>query len=180
MSAYFTKRKYVFLIVFTVLCAGMVTGAFSTLNTVAETETMINQMSHREIIISSFTENLKFLGWVVLWGANLFGFPVIIYLLYAKGITISAAVCGIAMTGKSSAIVILSALPYLACTIASIMILSQGSLYCSFRLFKSMWGKRNGNFMSQDVMVMIGEFIPAIALALLGGVCETIFKVNIV
>ena len=170
-----------FLIVFTALCVGMVTGAFSALNMGPEPETTLNQMADKDIIISSFAENLKFLGWLVLWGVNLLGFPVIIYLLYAKGASVSAAICALAFQNNSSGILlVLSALPYIACTIASVMLLSQGSLSCSFGMLKGLLGRRTGKGISENLLVMIAEFIPSMLLTLLGGVCETIIKVNIV
>lgn len=181
ISAYFEKRKYAFLVVFTAICAGVVVGAFGVVNSEAESVAAFNQMSSKEIIVSSFLENLKFSGWLVLWGMNLFGWPVIIYLLYTKGVTISAALCTLSVADSSSGVMlILSVLPYLACTIVSIMILAQGSLCCSFGLFKSLWNKRSGKMNGEGVLMLIGEFIPAAMLSLLGGVCETISKVNIV
>lgn len=180
VSAYFTNRKYAFLIVFTALCAGMVTGAFGVLNSQGTPIGEINQITGKDIIISSFSENMKFLGWLVLWGVNLFGTPIVIYLLYVKGGTISAALCSLCASGGASGIMfVLSAVPYIACTMASIMILSQGSISCSFCLFRNIWGKRKGRALSEEILIMICEFIPAMLLALLGGVCETIFKVNI-
>lgn len=177
VSAYFAKRKYVLLVVFTALCAGMVVGAYS--GSKGETDVVFNQMMQKDLIISSFLENVKFLGWLVLWGANLFGFPVIVYLLYTKGATLSAALCALMSGEHSEIMVLLSVIPYIACTITSVMILSQGALHCSFCLFKNLWIKRGGRGISEEVLLMIVEFIPAILLALLGGVCETIFKVNI-
>ena len=181
LSGYFSKRKYALLIVFTALCTGMITGAFAAMNTGVQVEPAINQMGLREIIAASFTENLKFLGWIILWGVNLFGFPVIMYLLFVKGASISAAVCSLVIhNGASSLVPVLSAVPYLACTIASVMLLAQGGVHCSFSLFKGMWEKRGGKSSKENVLIIIAEFIPAALLTFLGGVCETIIKVNIV
>ena len=181
LSAYLKKRKFVFLIVFTAICAGMVVGAFSVVDAGVNQGAMPDQLSGKDIIIASFGENVKFLGWIMLWGSNLFGFPVIIYLLYIKGASISAALCALVIRDSSSGIMLaLSALPYIACTIASVMILSQGGLNCSFCLFKSMIGIRNAKGMRENVITMLVEFVPATLIALLGGVCETFIKVNIV
>ncbi len=170
-----------FLIVFTALCAGMVTGAFSAMDAGVNQMGVPEQLAGKDIIISSFMENVKFLGWIMLWGVNLFGFPVIIYLLYIKGASISAALCALVIRDNSSGIaLILSAIPYLACTIASVMIFAQGGLNCSFGLFKSMAGRRVGKGIYENVVIMLAEFIPATLIALLGGVCETLIKVNIV
>ena len=181
ISAYFKKRKFAFLIVFTALCAGAVAGAFSAVDA-ASGEVIANDLeSGKDIIISSFAENVKFLGWIMLWGVNLFGFPVIIYLLYIKGASLSAALCALVIKDSSSGVVlVLSAVPYLACTIASVMILSQGGLSCSFGLLKSMTGRRVGKGIYENVITMLAEFVIATLIALLGGVCETLIKVNIV
>ena len=178
LSAYFSMRKYMLLIVFTALCAGMVAGAFGVMHNPTQLSAEVNMLSGKELVVSSFSESVKFLGWLVLWGVNLFGFPVILYLIYTKGATLSAALCILASDNTSGTLTLLSALPYFACTVASVMILSQGALHSSFGLFKSIWNKR-GNGISEELPVLIAEFVPAMLLALLGGVCETIFKANI-
>ena len=178
LSAYFAKRKYMLLIVFTSLCTGMVAGAFGVLHNPAQLSAEINQIAGKELVVSSFSESVKFLGWILLWAVNLAGFPVIIYLIYTKGATLSAAMCILASNGASEFMMILSALPYFMCTVASVMVLSQGALYSSSGLFKSVWSKR-GKDWAGELPILIAEFISAMLLAFLGGVCETIFKVNI-
>ena len=177
LSAYFAKRKYVLLIVFTAICTGVVVGAFGGVDSKVGVE--FNQLEQKELIMSSFLENVKFLSWLVLWGMNIFGAPIIVYLLYTKGAALSAALCILSSSGALGGLQLISVLPYLICTVASTMILSQGALHCSFGLFKNMWTKRGGGRYIDEVLTLIAEFIPAILLVLLGGVCETIFKVNI-
>lgn len=180
LTAYFEKRKFAFLIAFTALCIGMVVGASGAWNLESKPETILNQMPAKEIIVSSIAENLKFLGWIVLWSVNLIGFPVIVYLLIIKGASISAAVCALTMWDNPSKIAFLvSAIPYLACVIASVMIMSQGGLCCSFSIFKSIWTRRAGKGIRDNVITMVAEFVPAILLTLVGGICETVLKVNI-
>lgn len=181
ITEYLTKRKYVILLVFTILCAGMVAGVFSAVEFKNSPEIAVNQLSGKDIIISSFSQNVAFLCKIALWGTNLFGFPAILCLLWQKGASISAAICAMTVWDNSSGILFaLSVLPYLACTIASVMILSQGSLNCSLKLFKSVFDKRNNKNISQILASFIAEFAFSTLIAFLGGVCETILKVNIV
>lgn len=178
ISGYFRRNKYMFAIVFTSLCAGAVAGTFGAARGNIPEIMPSDGLAAGNVVMESFLENLKFLVWIVLWGINVAGFPVIIYLLYSKGAVLSASVYALAaMENANHLMLIVSILPYIMCTVAAVMIASQGSLGCSMQLAKSVFfGKKTRNL--PNVYKLTAEFVVAAVLTLLGGVCEAVFNVR--
>lgn len=168
------------LIIFTALSAGAISGSFGAMRaeTLGTAQPLI--LDNNEIVMMSFLENLKFLGWIALWGLNAIGFPVIIYLLYSKGAYLSAAIYSILiLENENQFIAVISIIPYFICTVISAVILSQGSLSCSFAIGKNVIFGKNRRKMSSNIIKLSVSFIIAAIFALLGGFGEALFKVNI-
>ena len=179
ISAYLRRNKYMLLIVFTALCTGVVAGAYGAMRGGVAEIVPIDGLTQKGIITASFLENLKFLTWIGLWGVNALGFPVIIYLLYSKGAMLSASVYALFTIGNSNQLMlVISVLPYIMCTVASVMVISHGSLCYSLQLAKNVMIRRNTRNLP-NISRLAAEFALAAIFALLGGVCEAVFKVNI-
>jgi len=179
-SGYLKNNRYVFLIAFTAIIVGAISGAFGVAR-MGITEIVPPQnISDNSIIMSSFFENLKFLAWIAVWGINAVGAPVIVYLLYTKGAMLSASLYGLLVMESTNQFVrIISTMPYIVCTVASIVVLAQGGLCCSFDVGKVVMMGKNQRNISKNVCKMAISFVVASLIAFIGGICEGVFKVNI-
>lgn len=178
-KAYINSNKYMLLIIFTALASGGIAGSFGAMRADSLEAVTPLMIDNNKIVMMSFLENLKFLAWIALWGLNVIGFPVIIYLLYSKGAYLSAAVYFVlAAESQNQLLAVISLIPYFVCTIASTAILAQQSLNCSLAIGQNViFGKILRT--RTNIFKLSISFILASIFALLGGFCEALFKVNI-
>ncbi len=169
-----------FFVVFTSICAGVISGSFGALR--AENIQIFQHIEadKNQIIITSFLENMKYFTWIAVWGLNSVGVPVIIYLLYSKGAYISAAVYSImALESANKFVAVISVIPYIACTVLGTVLLSQASLECSLSVCKTIVFNKQTGKGQKFVLKLAICFMLSLIAAFLGGLAETLLKVNI-
>lgn len=177
---YLNSNKYMFLIIFTAISAGVIAGSFGAMR--AENFDIAEplHLENEKIMASSFLTNLKLLTWIAIWGLNVIGFPVIIYLLYSKGAYFAAGIYSVLILENTNKLIaVLSIIPYFVCMVAALTVLSYGSLDCSHTVLKSVLFSKNQRKASKSVLKLAICFLISTLLALLGGVCEAWLKVNI-
>lgn len=168
------------LFVFTAICSGVIAGAFGALRAEQTQIAQIQEMDNNHIIMSSFLGNIKFLIWILLWGLNGVGIPVIVYLLYQKGAYISAAVYSVlAFENVNKFMAVISMIPFVVCTVLSVTFLAHASIENSFSVFCGTILKKNYPNGKGNILKLFLMFLLSGIFALLGGITETLVKVNI-
>ncbi len=185
VSLYFGKNKFWLLLIAGIFAMGVYMGVNaardSDLTALDISGIYASDITASQIVTRSFYKNIQLVAWICIGAMSVIGLPVILYLIYTKGMAIGCTVYALFMlSGTQVWRIVLCCFPYMLFLVMSFLFTGQEGICFSIGVARKIFTKSGARYdLSSRTVPFAANIIFSVLCVLAAALCEIIIKVNI-